>query len=295
MRMKAGYIGILAFWVLGSILTWTLLFTLNPAGPGLGVSLSAERLFWSLVTALAFQLPAVLWWGKQQFDDQRWRAEFIGVAYEEGKKYPFLTIKRVVLWGLATALFIAIGSVPVTFFDIGGLVIAFISILWGPLDVAVISIVTWGIRGPFSYGMTLLHALSEGMGDVIAWGWASYIVHRFLRPWWGVGGQVKKRAAGLVVYMLAWYAGYNMWNMSMFRFRHPDPAMLAELAAAYAVWYPTCAVAAALGFIFAMATAKYVWSKKTPVTPHSIYDYVGFALGILTLVQNLAVLAMALM
>jgi hypothetical protein len=43
-----------------------------------------------------------------------------------------------------------------------------------------------------------------------------------------------------------------------------------------------------------MATVKYVWSKKTAVTPRNKYDYIGLVLGILTLIQNVAVVLMAL-
>jgi hypothetical protein len=56
-----------------------------------------------------------------------------------------------------------------------------------------------------------------------------------------------------------------------------------------------CAICCGIAeFIFAMATVKYVWSKKTAVTPRNKYDYIGLVLGILTLIQNVAVVLMAL-
>jgi hypothetical protein len=290
-RMPLVYSGVLGLYIVGSIVTWGLVSWLNPGGPGMGVSLSSERQLWSLVVALAFQVPASLWFWKLQYDDQRWRAEFIGVTYEEGKKYPFLVTKRIILWGLAAALFVAIGSVPFTLFDIGALVIAFISVLWGPLDVAVISIITWMIRGPFAYGESIPMALVDGLSDTLAWGWICFVAQRFIRPW--VMKDKKRVIPAIAIFVAAWFTGYNMWLMSSFRFRHPDPAMLAEMLGAYLAWYPTAAIAGTVGFLFAMATSRYVWGKSKP-SSRNIYDWIGLALGIVTFIQNISIIIIAM-
>jgi hypothetical protein len=280
--LDAGFLGI---WIAGTLITWLLYFWLDPAGPGLGVAASAERLWWRTVTGLIFLLPPALWWMKMQWDNQHWRAEFNGVRYEEGKKYVFLTTKRVVVWGLGAALFIALGSVPFSVFDLGGLVIAAISILFGPVEVVVISMVSWMVRGPMAYGMTPLHAFSEGLGDVIAWAFLSFVFHRFLKPLMLKKGRLIG-SAGLLLYLPAWFMSYHLWAFPN-RFMYPDPAFLAEQIACYFTWYPTCGIAAAIGFVLAISLSKYVWPKEIHMPSIGIKDWIGIIIPFLVLSQSI--------
>ena len=282
---------VLGLAVAATLFTWYLYFSLEPAGPGLGPAVSSERLFWKLLTGVTSLFPITLWWMKQQYDDQHWRAEFIGVLYEEGKTYPFITTRRIVLWGLAAALFMAIGSVPFTIFDLGGLVIALISILWGPVDVFVISLITWLILGPTSRGMPLFWSIAEGFADAMAWGFCSFVFHRFIKPRIRTG-KMQQNVTGVIAYLAAWWMGYHMWLVPN-RFLFPNPAFLAEQMAVYLAWYPTCGIAAAIGYFVAISISKYVWPEKIHVEKWGMKDNIGMLLAVALLTQSLYLFAQA--
>jgi hypothetical protein len=257
----------LAIWWVAAWIAWFgFYFYLVPGGPSLGVSGSPDRLALSLMITAICWSPTMLMTAVWDYFDQERRAEFNGVKYERGKTYSYLTTRRVVLWGIGTALFIATGSVPAAVFDLGALTITMIAVVFGPIDTMVICFATWVIRGPLAYGMGPLMVVGAGFSDSKYGYVQSYIWHRYCRPRYAKGAMGKVMAT--IIVMAAWLTMYifqrigTVWGSG--RFMMPDPAWLVANLTAFITFYPHAGFNALLGCILAFSLGRYLWAKKPP-------------------------------
>ena len=258
------------------IIYFVLYFSLVPGGPALGVTDSPERLAWSLLITALLLTPTMLMAAVWDYNNQRRRAEGMGVLYEEGKTYPYMTTRRAVLWGLGTALFIATGSVPAAVFDLGALTISMIAVLFGPIDTMVICFATWIIRGPLAYGMGPLMVIGAGWSDSKYGYVMSYMWHRWARPKYKAGTMGK--AMAMVICLGSWFLMYlfqqvaTVWA-SFGRFMASDPVWLLNgLFTHLITFYPQALFNAILGVVLAFAIARYVWPKEIPEEPEIHLD-----------------------
>ena len=249
---------LIAWGVLGAgwFYWWTM--GLEPWGPALGVAGSALRNINNTIATSVWAIPWILFLCKSQYENQRWRAEDLGVVYELGKKYPFWTTRRIVAIGLASAFHIGCAIVPSSFLDLCGVAATFIAVLFGPFDTFIMINVAFWIRLPLFHGLSDPIAIYQIMLYHVYYSQCSYIWHRWDKQRFVKGGVMV--ASGILFWLLIWFVSSNFAYIIANRITMTDPAWLIAQFGRY-TWYINSTIFQAIGFLMARAVAKYVWPE----------------------------------
>ncbi len=247
---------ILGWFIAGLVAMGGLYLYFWPPGPAMGVAYSPQR--WMLSSLWAFLIMLPLWaWGYHYYiGHQQWLAEDMGLPYEEGKRYPIWTTRRVAACALGIALFGASGAVPASAFDLPQFVASFLTVLYGPIEGMIgVGLGFALIRGPIFVGRLdpfYLSAVCLGDGMIYAVMGNVYRKYIHYRP-------TTYRYLGVVLYYISQLPLHRGWWMLTFgSTTRPWEAFVPYVMYNLTWWIPFAYTPNVfLGYLAASAALKY--------------------------------------
>jgi len=205
------------------ILAWVIFFVINPlssASTGLGVPSGPVRYLWAVLLGILYDGPQVIFFSYYYIHQQRWLAQDIGVPYEEGKKYPWMTPKRLVGMAMGIAFFGISGIVPAGTFDFAQFAAVFLTIVYGPLEGGTGVALGWLIRGPVFTGvLSPVVLLNDFIWDGSTYFTMGVVYRKFILPqganWRSTAGLATYAATQMPLHItVGWFIPSNPYIMT---------------------------------------------------------------------------------
>jgi len=183
--------------MVGGLTMWIILF---PPSERWGVSFSQKRIMLMFTYTVMVALPLWLWSIYRYATKQRWLAEDLGVTYEPGKRYPFLTHRRILHISVGVLLYGLSGIFSSSPIDLPQFVATYMMIIYGPVEGGLSAGLGFLlIRGPFlDKILNPYYLITYGLGGGLVYLIAGQFYREYLRHlsirWRGT--------LGLILYLL---------------------------------------------------------------------------------------------
>ncbi len=255
---------LLGLFFVGLIVGFGYLYMAAPWSEGPGVSGTPQRWLIAMIYATLTGAPAWAYGIYYYSTEQKWLAEDLGLPYEEGKKYPCWTAKRIVSVALGIALFGMSGIVPATTFDLPQFAATFLTILYGPIEGAIgVGVGFALIRGPlFSGWLSPINLLAVMWADGAIYALGGVFYRKYIHPW----PTNRRLTIGLLSYVVfinflheGWFIPGVWWGVLWcFILNGPWEASMACRAFVNAYWVPVAWLPnIVLSYLVASALQKY--------------------------------------